>query len=80
MEDKRKGQANVSIAGFHCHTIIKTIQHIKSRIREVKEDEHSNSLAKIQVCAIFREGVIRRNVFLKLILKAMYGDAMYVPF
>ena len=64
------------IAGFHCHTIIKTIQQIKSRIKEVKEDEYSNSLAKIQVCAMFRAGDIRRNVL--LIFKAMYGDAMFV--
>ena len=52
-----------SIAGFHCHTIIKTIQHIKSRIKEIKEDEYSNSLTKVQVCAMFRAGDIRRNVF-----------------
>ena len=71
MEDKRKGQANVSIAGFHCHSIIKTIQHIKSRIKEVKEDEHSNSLAKIRVCAIFRAGDIRRNVLLEFIRLCM---------
>ena len=38
------------IAGFHCHTIIKTIQQIKSRIKEIKEDEYSNSLTKVQVC------------------------------
>ena len=55
----------ILIAGFYCHTIIKTIQQIKSRIKEVKEDEHSKSLAKIQVCAIFRAGDIRRNVLLK---------------
>ena len=71
MEDKRKGQANVSIAGFHCHSIIKTIQHIKSRIKELKEDEHSNSLAKIRVCAIFRAGDIRRNVLLEFIRLCM---------
>ena len=59
------------IAGFHCHTIIKTIQQIKSRIKEVKEDEHSNSLAKIQVCAIFRAGDIRRNVLPKFIRLCM---------
>ena len=61
----------ISIEGFHCHTIIKTIQQIKSRIKEVKEDEHSNSLAKIQVCAIFRAGDIRRNVLLKFIRLCM---------
>ena len=60
-----------AIAGFHCNTIIKTIQQIKSRIKEVKEDEHSNSLAKIQVCAIFRAGDIQRNVLLKFIRLCM---------
>ena len=59
------------IAGFHCHTIIKTIQQIKSRIKEVKEDEYSNSLSKIQVCAMFRTGDIRRNVLLKFIRLCM---------
>ena len=58
-----------SIAGFHFHTIIKTIQQIKSRIKEVKEDEYSNSLPKIQVCAMFRAGDIRRNVLLKFKIK-----------
>ena len=28
------------IAGFHCHTTIKTIQQIKSRIKEEKDDEY----------------------------------------
>ena len=42
-----------------------TIQQIKSTIKEIKEDEFSNSLAKIQVCAMFRAGDIRRNVLLK---------------
>ena len=54
-----------SIAGFHCHTIIKTIQQIKSRIKEIKEEEYSNSLAKIQVCEIFRAEDIRRNVWME---------------
>ena len=49
------------IAGFHGHTVIKTIQQIKSRIKEIKEDEYS----KIQVCAMFRAGDIQRNVLLK---------------
>ena len=60
-----------SIEGFHCHTMIKAIQQIKSRIKEVKEDEHSNCLAKIQVCEIFRAGDIRRNVLLKFITLCM---------
>ena len=45
-----------SIAGFH--TIIKTIRQIKWRIKETKEDKYSNSLAKIQVCAMFHAGDI----------------------
>ena len=53
--------------GFHCHTIIKTIKQIKSRMKEMKKDEYSNSLTKVQVCAMFRRGDIRRNVLLKFI-------------
>ena len=49
------------IAGFHCHTII------DQRIKEIKEDKYTNSLAKIQVCEIFRVGDIRGNVLLKFI-------------
>ena len=48
-------------------TIIKTIQQIKSRIKEIKKDEYSNSLAKVQVCAMFRVGDIQRNVLFKFI-------------
>ena len=59
------------IAGFHCHTIIKTIQQINSRIKEIKEDEYSNSLTKVQVCAMFRAGDIRRNILLKFIRLCM---------
>ena len=55
------------IAGFHCHIIIKTIEHLKSTIEQIKEDEYSNSLAKIQVCGMFRAGDIRRNVLIKFI-------------
>ena len=62
---------------IHWHTIIKTIQQIKSKTKGEKEDEYSNSLATIQVFAMFRAGDIRRNVFLKVI-KAMYGDAMLI--
>ena len=58
-------------AGFHCHTIIKTIQQIKSRIKEIKEDEYSDSLTKVQVCAMFRAGNIRRNVLLKFLRLCM---------
>ena len=44
---------------------MKTIQKIKSRIKEIQEDEYLNSLAKVKVCAMFRTGDIRRNVLLK---------------
>ena len=47
------------------------IQQIKSRIKEIKEDEYSNSLAKLQICAMFRAGDIRRNVLLKFIRPCM---------
>ena len=59
------------IASFHCHTIIKTIQQIKSRIKEERGDEYSNSVAKIQVCAMFRAGNNRRNVLVKFIRLCM---------
>ena len=41
---------------------------------EEKEDEYSNSAAKIQVCAMFRAGDIRFSQ----IYKATYGDTMFV--
>ena len=66
-----------SVAGFHCHTIIKTIQPIKSRIKEIKEEEFSNSLAKIQVCEMFRAEDIRRNVFLKLLRLRMETPCLF---
>ena len=44
------------MTSFHCHTIIKTIQQTKSRIKEAKEDEYSNSLAMIQFCGMFHVG------------------------
>ena len=55
-----------TIAGFLYHTIIKTLQQ-KSRMKEIKEDEYSNSLVKTQVCVMFRVGDIRKNVLLKYI-------------
>ena len=72
-------QIITAIAGFHCHTIIKTIQQIKSRIKEVKEDEYSNSLAKIQVSAMFRAGDIRRNVLPKFIRYNVWRRHVCVP-
>ena len=59
------------IASFHCHTTVKTIQQIKSRIKEEREDEYPNSVAKIQVCAMFRAGGIRVNALLKFIRLCM---------
>ena len=65
-------------AGFHCHTTVKTIQQIKSRIKEDKEDEYSNSVAKIQVdlCNVSC-GRYCKKCFTR-IYNAMYGDAMFV--
>ena len=37
----------------------------------------SNSLAQVQVCAMFRAGDIRRNVLLNF-GKVLYGGAMFV--
>ena len=62
-----KFRKKLNNGGFQCHDIIKTIQPIKSRVKEVKEDEYSNSLAKIQVCVMFHVGDIQRNVLLKFI-------------
>ena len=60
-----------TIADFSCHTIIKTIRLVKSRIKEVKEDECSNSPTKIQVCAMFRAGDIQKNVSLRFMRLCM---------
>ena len=65
--------------GFHCHTIIKTIKQIKSRMKEMKKDEYSNSLTKVQVCAMFRRGDIRRNVLLKFIRLCMETPRLCNP-
>ena len=62
---------NSHIAGFHCHPIIKTIQQIKPRLKEINDDEYSDSLTKIQLCAMFRAGDIRGNVLLKFIKLCM---------
>ena len=68
-------ETDKQIAGFHCQTTIKTIHHIKSRIKEEKEDKYSNSVAKIQVRVMFRAGDIRRNVlliFIRLCMETPY--------
>ena len=67
------------IAGFHCHTTIESIQKTKSRIKEEKEDEYSNSVAKIQVCAMLCVGDIRRNVLLKVIRLRMETPCLCPP-
>ena len=61
----------ILIAGFHCHTTIKTIQLLKSTMKEEQEDVYSNSVAKNQVLAKFRTGKIRRNVLLKFVTLRM---------
>ena len=60
-----------AIAGFHCYTMIQTVLQIKSRIKEIKEGEYPNSLAKFQAFAMFGAGDIRRNVLLKFIRLCM---------
>ena len=40
-------------------------------INEIKADEYSNSLARVQICAMFLAGDIRRNVLLKFIRLCM---------
>ena len=54
---------------------MKTIQQIKSGIKEIKEDEYSNSLAKVQVdvsCERYSKKCLTQ------IYRALYGDAMFV--
>ena len=48
----------------------------KQRIKEEEGDEYSNSVAKIQVCAMFRVGDIQRNVLLKFIRLRMETPCM----
>ena len=66
-----RGQSVEFFAPIHCFTIIKAIQKIKSRIKEIKEDEYPRGLLKIQVCAMFRAGDIQRNVLLNFIRPCM---------
>ena len=46
---------------------MQTIQYRKSRIREMKKDKYTKSLAKNQVCAIFQRRDNRKNGLPKLI-------------
>lgn len=58
-----RGRQNCEpIACFHCR-----IWQIKSRIQDIKENEYWNSLAKIQIFAMFLAGDIWRIVVLKCI-------------
>ena len=50
---------------------MQTIQYRRSRIREMKEDKYTKSLAKNQVCAIFHMLDIRKNVLPKFIKLCM---------
>ena len=63
---------NRSSHNIICIGFILTVEtSIKSRIKEIKEDKYSNSLAKVQVYAMFRAGDIPRNVLLKFIRLCM---------
>ena len=53
---------------------MQTVQHRKSRIRDIKEDKGTKSLANNQVCAMFQMRDIRKNVLPKF----MYGNAILV--
>ena len=50
---------------------MQTLQHRKSRIREIKEDKYTKSLAKNQVCTIFQMRDIRKKVLPKFIKLCM---------
>ena len=67
----------LGIATFHCLTNIKTIQQIKSGIKEIKEDEYTNSLAKDSCLCDVSRGRYSRKHFTQ-IHKSLYGDAMFV--
>ena len=58
-----------TIIGFHRHTVIKTIQQIKSRFKELTEDKQK--VSQRFRSAMFHAGDIRRNVFLKFIKLCM---------
>ena len=51
----------------YCRFIIKTIQQIKSRIKEIKEDEYSSSLRKGSDLCDVSCGRYSRNVLLKFV-------------
>ena len=46
---------------------MQTIQYRRSRIREMKEDKYTKSLAKNQVCAIFQRRDNQKNGLPKFI-------------
>jgi len=53
------------MAGLKCHAIKKTkivtIQEIKSRIWDMKDDQYIKNLKKIYVCAFFHSRVFRKS-------------------
>ena len=59
---------------------MQTIQYRRSRIREMKEDKYTKSLAKNQVCAIFQRRDIRKNGLPKSIKLLSCKRNVGVPF
>ena len=59
---------------------MQTIQYRRSRIREMKEDKYTKSLAKNQVCAIFQRRDIRKNGLPKFIKLLSWKRHVGVPF
>ena len=57
---------------------MQTSQYRKSRIWEIKEDKHTKSLAKNQVCAIIHMREIHKKNVLAKFYTALYRDAMLV--
>jgi len=53
---------------------------MNSRIWDMKDDCYINNFAKNQVFAVFHYPVIHRSVSPKFIVRALYGDTMFVPF
>ena len=60
-------------------TVTSSSNRQPSKIKGVKEDEYSNSLTKVRVCAMFRAGDIRRNVLLKFTEGFVWRRHVCVP-
>ena len=59
---------------------MQTIQYRSSRIREMKEDKYTKSLAKNQVCAIFQRRGNRKNGLPKFTKLLLWKGHVGVPF